>query len=64
MLVKSAVIVYTVNPQYIPIVKVIDVNYRCYSYKVQNKGSDTLFLLFLHLPLSPLFLLNLFLKLK
>jgi len=64
ILVKSVIIVYTVNLQYIPVVRVIDVNYRYCSYKVQNRGSNALFPLFLYLPLGLLFLLNLFLKLK
>jgi len=64
ILVKSIVIIYTVNPQYVPITKVVNVNYRYYSYKVQNRRSNALFLLFFHLPLGTLFLLNLFLKLK
>jgi len=42
----------------------VDINYRSGSYKVQDRGSNALFLFFLHLPLGMLFLLNLFLKLK
>jgi len=64
MLVKSVVIVYTVNLQYIPVTKVVNINYRCYNSRVRNKGSNTLFFFFFHLPLYTLFLLNLFLKLK
>jgi len=64
MPVKSVVIIYTVNLQYIPVIKVIDINCKYYSYKVGNRGSNTLFLFFFHLPLYPLLFLNLFLKLK
>jgi len=64
ILVKSVVIVHTVNPQYIPVVRVVNINCGCYSYKVQNRGSGALFLLFFHLPLGMLFLLNLFLKFR
>jgi len=64
ILVKNAVIVYVINPQYISITKVVDINYRYCSYKVQNRGSGTLFFLFFHLLLYTLFLLNLFLELK
>jgi len=35
-----------------------------HSYRVWNGGSNALFLLFFHLPLGMLFLLNLFLKLR
>jgi len=34
MLVKSTVIVYIVNPQYIPVVRVVNVNYGCCGYGV------------------------------
>ena len=34
MLVKSVVIIHTVNLQYVPIVKVVNVNCKCYSYRV------------------------------
>jgi len=34
MLVKSTVIIYVINLQYILLVKVVNVNYKCYSYKV------------------------------
>ena len=64
ILVKSVVIVYTVNLQYIPIVRVVNVNYRYCNYKVQNGGSNTLFLLFFYLPLYTLFFLNFFLELR
>jgi len=64
MLVKGIVIIYIVNLQYIPVIKVVNINYRCYSYKIQDGGSGTLFFLFSHLPLYTLFLLNLFLKLR
>jgi len=62
--VKSAVIIYTVNPQYVPIARVVNVNCGCCNYKVQNRRSGALFLFFFHLPLGLLFLLNLFLKLR
>jgi len=62
--VKSAVIIYVIDLQYIFIIKVVNINYKCYSYKVQNKGSGILFFLFFHLPLYTLFLLNLFLELR
>ena len=64
MPVKSTVIIYTVNLSYVFIIKVINVDYKCYSYKIQNKGSNTLFLFFFHLLLYTLLLLNLLLKLK
>jgi len=64
MLVKSAVIVHVINSQYIFITKVVNVNCRCYSYKVRDRISGTLFLLFFYLPLGLLFLLNFFLELK
>jgi len=64
MLVKSVVIIYIVNPQYIPIVKVVDINYRYYNYREQNGGSGALFFFFLHLPLYILFLPDFFLKLR
>ena len=64
MLVKNIVIIHTVNPQYVLIAKVVNVNCRCYGYKVQNRRSGALFLLFFYLPLYTLLLLNLFLKLK
>jgi len=62
--VKSVVVIYTVNLQYIPVIRMVNVNYRCYSYKVWNRGSGVLFLFFFHLPLYMLLLLNFFLKLK
>ena len=34
MPVKSVVIIYTVNLQYIPIAKVVNINCRYYGYKV------------------------------
>jgi len=61
--VKSVVVIHVINPQYIFIIRVVDINYRCYNYKVWNGGSGTLFFFFFHLPLYALFLLNLFLKL-
>jgi len=64
ILIKSVIVIHVINPQYVLITKVIDINYRCYSYKVRNKKGGTLFLFFFHLPLSLLFLLNLFLKLR
>ena len=64
ILVKSAVIIHTVNLQYIPVIKVVNVNYRCCNYRVQDRESNTLFLFFLYLLLYILFFLNLFLKLK
>jgi len=64
ILVKSVVIVYVINLQYIFVTGVVNINCGCYSYKVQNGGSGALFFFFFHLPLCALFLLNLFLKLK
>jgi len=64
ILVKSIVIIYTVNPQYIPVARVTDVNCRCCNYKVQNGQSGAFFFLFFHLLLSTLFFLHLFLKLR
>jgi len=64
ILIKSVVIVHTVNPQYVPVVRVVNVNCGCCGYGVRNGGSGTLFLLFFYLPLGMLFFLNLFLKLK
>jgi len=64
MPVESVVIIYVIDLQYISVTKVVDVNCWCYSYRVQNGGSGTLFLLFLHLSPGALFLLNLFLELK
>jgi len=64
MLVKSVVIVYIIDLQYIFIIKVVDVNYKCYNYKVRNGGSSALFFLFFYLPPYTLFLLNFFLKLR
>ena len=64
MLVKSVIIVYIVNLQYVPVTKIVNVNYRCYNYKVQNRGSGALFFFFFYLLLYILFFLNLFLKLK
>jgi len=64
ILVKSVVVVHVITLQYILIVRVADVNYRCYGYKVWNRRSSALFLLSLHLPLGLLFLLNLLLKLR
>jgi len=34
MLVKSVVIIYTVNLQYVFIIRVVDVNCKCYGYRV------------------------------
>jgi len=34
ILVKSVVIIHIVNLQYIPVIKVVNVNYKCYSYRV------------------------------
>jgi len=34
MLVKSTVVIHIINLQYVFIAKVIDINYRYYSYKV------------------------------
>jgi len=34
MLIKSVIIIYIVNLQYILIVKVVNISYRYYSYKV------------------------------
>jgi len=64
MSVKSVVIIYIINLQYILIVKVVNVNYGCYNYRVWDGRSGTLFLLFFHLPPGLLFLLNFFLKLR
>jgi len=64
ILIKSIVIIYIINLQYILITKIVNVNCKCYSYGVQNKGGSVLFLLFFYLPLGLLFLLNLFLKLR
>jgi len=64
MLVKSVVIIYIINLQYIPVAGVVNVNYKCCNYKVQDRGSSALYFLFFHLPLYTLFLPNLFLKLK
>jgi len=64
MPVKSVIIIYIINLQYILIIRVVNINYRCCGYKVRNRGSNALFLLFFHLPPGVLFLLNLFLKLR
>jgi len=64
ILVKSVVIIYIINLQYIPITGMVNINCKSGNYKVWDRGSGTLFLFFLHLPLSTLFLLNLFLKLR
>jgi len=64
MPVKSVIIIYIVNLQYIPVARVVNVNYGYCGYRVRNGGSGALFLLFFHLPLSVLFLLNLFLKFR
>jgi len=64
MLVKSIVIIYIINLQYVLIVRVVNVNYGCYSYRVWNGRSNALFFLFFYLPLYTLFLPNFFLKLK
>jgi len=64
MLVKSAVIIHTVNLQYILMAGVVDVNCGCCGGGVWNRGSGALFFFFFHLPLCVLFLLNLFLKLR
>ena len=63
ILIKSVVIIYIIDLQYISVIKVVNVNYRYCSYKVQNRRSNALFFLFFYLPLYTLFLLNLFLKL-
>jgi len=34
ILVKSAVIIYIINLQYVLIIKIVNVNYKSYSYKV------------------------------
>jgi len=62
--VKSIVIIHIINPQYILIARVVNVNCKYYSYGVWNGRSSALFYFFFHLPLYTLFLLNLFLKLK
>jgi len=64
MLVKGIVIIYVINLQYISVTGVVNINCKCYSYKVQNRGSNTLFFLFFYLPLYMLFLLNLFPELR
>jgi len=64
MSVESAVIIYIIDLQYVPVARVVDVNCRCYSYRVQDRGSGVLYFLFFYLPLYTLFLLNLFLKLR
>jgi len=64
MPVKSVVIIYIVNLQYVPIAKVVNINCGYCGCGVWNKGSSALFLLFFHLPLGTLFFLNLFLKLR
>jgi len=64
MLVKSVIIIYVINLQYISVIRVVNVNCRCYSCGVWNGGSGALFFLFFYLPLYVLFLLNLFLKLR
>jgi len=64
MLIKNVVIIHVINLQYISVIKVVNVNYRYYSYKIRNRGSNALFFFFLHLLLYTLFLLNLFLKLR
>jgi len=61
---KGTVIIYVINLQYILITRVVNIYYKCYNYKIQDRRSGALFLLFFHLPLGLLFLLNLFLKLK
>jgi len=37
ILVKSVVIIYTVNLQYVFITRIVNVNYGYYGYKVQNR---------------------------
>jgi len=64
MLVKSVVIIHVINLQYISVTRVVNINYRCCSYRVRNGGSGALFFFFFYLPLYVLFLLNLFLKLR
>jgi len=64
MLIESVIVIYVINPQYISVIRVVDVNYGCYSYKVQNRGSSALFFLFFYLLLYMLFLLNLFPELR
>jgi len=62
--VKNVIIIHVINLRYIPVTKVVNVNYRYYNYRVQDRGSSALYFFFFHLPLYTLFLLNLFLKLK
>jgi len=64
MPVKSVVIIYIVNLQYIPIVRVVDVNCGCGGYGVQYGGSGAFFLFFFYLSLYILLFLNFFLKLR
>jgi len=64
MLVKSIVIIHVIDLQYIFVTRVVNINCRYCSCGVRNKGSSALFFLFFHLPLSVLFLLDLFLELR
>ena len=58
ILIKSIVIIYTVNLQYISVIKVVNINNGSCSCKVQNRGSSTLFLFFFYLLLRTLFFLR------
>ena len=60
MPVKSVVIIYVIDLQYISVIRVVNVDCGCCSYGVRNGGSGALLFLFFHLPLCALFLLNLF----
>jgi len=60
MLVNNVVVIHIINLQYVSVIRVVNINCGSCNYKVQNKGSGTLFFLFFHLPLYVLFLLNLF----
>ena len=62
--VKSVVIIYVIDLQYVFVIRVVNVNGWCYGYGVQNGGSSALFFFFFHLLLYMLFFLNLFLKLR
>jgi len=64
MLVKSVVIIHVINLQYVSVTKVVNINYKCCGYKIQNGRNGALFFLFFHLPLYTLFLLNLFPELR
>ena len=64
MLVEGVVVIYVIDPQYVSVTKVVDVDCRCCGCGVRNRGSSALFFLFFYLLLYALFLLNLFPELR